>query len=186
MPVEIDITQVPQGKRSDQRFLYLSTQLQTALSQPDFIKLVCIHEAAHHRYQLRLGATSFEYHGPRIVYDEERDKFGVFSAAVRATAWNSDFSNQDAKDLLHQMAIIGVAGELATIAIEGTGEGSGLGDYLAFNEIYEKIGKAAHGACLDIWYAAQKYVADDLQKAEVRSEILTIATAIEPQLFGVR
>jgi hypothetical protein len=185
MPIKIDLSQVPEDKQRDPRFLSRYSELQKALSIPEFIRIVCIHEAAHYMYQAALGATDFKFHGPQIVYDKEQNKFDVFSARVEVTAWTAEFSSQDAKDIVLQMAIIGVAGELATIAIEGKDEGSGTGDYLVFHEIYTRIGKASYGTPLDIWDTAQKRVAAQLQNNDIRSRILDLATEIEPKLFAV-
>lgn len=185
MPIKIDLSQVPEDKQRDPRFLSRYSELEKALSMPEFIKTVCIHEAAHYMYQTAFGATDFKFHGPQIVYDKEQNKFDVFSARVEVTTWTTEFSSQDAQHIVLQMAIIGVAGELATIALEGKGEGSGTGDYLVFHEIYTRIGKASHGAPLDIWDTAQEHVAAQLQINDVRSQVLHLATEIEPKLFVV-
>lgn len=47
MTVEIDISQVPEPKRSDLRFLALLANMQLGCADPNLVHAICIHEAAH-------------------------------------------------------------------------------------------------------------------------------------------
>jgi hypothetical protein len=57
-------------------------KLEFQISDSDWVRAICIHEAAHIFYFRQFGATDFIYHGPRMDYHRETEAYVVQCAAV--------------------------------------------------------------------------------------------------------
>src|SRR5690348_2215075 len=83
MTLQIDISDVPEDKRTDPRFVSLQSSLQRGLSDERWVNAFCIHEAAHLFFFTKAGSTGPVLKGPRISYNAERDGFDGYPASVQ-------------------------------------------------------------------------------------------------------
>ncbi len=81
--ISIDISKVPPEKQTRPDFLNLKAQMEHALAQKQWINAFCIHEAGHMIYLTQLGVTEYFYIGPHIVYNQSKDIFDGYMAAVQ-------------------------------------------------------------------------------------------------------
>jgi hypothetical protein len=75
------------------------------------------------------------------------------------------------------LATVGVAGELATIAILNTGGGS-TGDVSAFTQICRPAGISQNQQD-QIWLNAQNHVRQEMEKGEVKTAVILVSQEIE-------
>jgi len=181
MSVEIDISQVPVDKRLEPSFVAKFNTLTGWFSNSETFKKICIHEAGHLFFLLRAGAIDYEIDKPTITYQGSTDCFDYMAARVRAVTWSEAFLQQPILNGIYLMAIVGVAGELATIAILNTGGGSS-GDVAAFTQICRPAGVSQNQQD-QIWLNAQNHVRREMEKDEVQTAVILASQEIERRLI---
>lgn len=182
MPFQINYTQVPIDKQSDQRFVDLYYWMQDKFADPRNVEEICVHEAGHFFYFMRCGAIDWQIQIPSITYSSARDEFDYANGSVQAVTWSDEFRQLSNRQKLESLAMIGTAGELATVTILNRGAGNGAGDKLAFQSHCEKANVSCN-QCANIWNAVEKYTRKHLQASDVQQTIRTIADELCPQLF---
>jgi hypothetical protein len=175
MSIEIDISKVPLDKQQHPRFLEIYTRICNEMSQRESFEEICTHEGAHVFYLQQGGATRYVIDQPWISYDSKTEAFEYAGPSVRAVEWDEQFSKLNELAKLHRMAIAGVAGELATLALLDRGRGTDSGDRQAFRNICEKTAQL-------IWEAAQKHVRTELQNPDTQAAIRLAAKGVEKRL----
>jgi hypothetical protein len=171
-PLEIDVSKVPLDKREDPRFVAIFNRLRDLISNDDSLEEICIHEGAHLFYFTQSGLAEFGIEGPFISYDAQNDTFDFSGATARAVKWGEPFASADAFYRITRMAVISVAGEIATLAILNRGAGTNVGDHERFKALYETM-------CETIWTKAQEAVRTDLQNPAIQSKIRLLGEEVK-------
>jgi hypothetical protein len=175
-PLEIDVSKVPLDKREDPRFVAIFNRLRDLISNDDSLEEICTHEGAHLYYFTQSGLTEFRIEGPFISYDAQNDTFDFSAATTRAVKWGEAFTNSDPYYRITRMAVISVAGEIATLAILNRGAGTNAGDRERFKAFCESMGEI-------IWTAAQDAVRKDLKNPAIQSAIRLVAEEVKRLLL---
>jgi hypothetical protein len=176
VPLEIDVSNVPLDKREDPRYVAIFNRLQNELSDERSFEEICTHEGAHLYYFVQGGLSEFKINGPFISYHAQNDTFDFNGANVQEAKWGEPFTSLDPSGRMQRMAIIGVAGEIATLALLNRGAGTNIGDHQAFKKYCEQM-------CELFWSAAQEHVRKDLQNPDIQSAIRLLAEEVKRQLL---
>lgn len=182
---EIDLTGVPPNKRNHKRVLDAVAEMRYRLSHPSVVEGVCIHEAGHFFYYMRAGAKpeGIQYDKSRIVGDPDTPNFEKLAASIRATSWEPNVANQTSEHRVYAMAVVGVAGGIATRVLTKLTDLGDIGDYERFQIICEKTGLTKN--CDAFWTKAHEFVDLEMQKEDVQNAIRDTAALIRPEFFGV-
>jgi hypothetical protein len=185
---QIDISEVPQDKRNDPRFIQRYATLQNLMSNLGWVKAFCIHEAAHAFYHLRAGALKVIFIGPRLSYDSQKDDFTIYPASVKREGgldqqylarvtigeWRNAFARACAAGGVAARKLTGISGDV------GDEE-----DYQRLCEFCDAIEVKDPTTAVDhqaLWRQAQNDVEKDLQTPSFRSELWKQAKEFERQL----
>jgi len=187
--VDIDVSQVPEGKRTDPRFLSLLGSMQRGCADPRLVHAICIHEATHTFFLGHAGMKEPSANGPRILYDPVKDEFNGQGSAVKFDGMDQEYiAKIDSREWLRRVAKGYAAGGVGARILAGavdTGDGD---DRENFEAIFRKI-KADNPSMTWtsdwLWAEAQRAVAKDLQNPEIKKSILALADALKPDLFRV-
>jgi len=188
IPVPIDTSQVPQDKLTDARFLSLHAEIQGALNHLGYVNAFCIHEAGHMIYFSKAGFAEFDFHGPRIVYDSERDDFDGYPAAIQPKPYNIDFSNMDIQKWLSTVAQAHAAGGVFARKLANARDGGDEEDRQHFDNMCGVVQRQIPNIEIDreaSWRGAQDAVLKDLRSPAFRTEAWNKARKIKERLFGV-
>jgi hypothetical protein len=81
--MRIDTSQISKERLADPLFLLCLADVKAKLADPDEIRAICIHEAAHLFYMTKAGMRDPEFSGPRIIYNVKTGKYDRYGASVR-------------------------------------------------------------------------------------------------------
>jgi hypothetical protein len=182
MPFQINYTQVPIEKQSDQRFLDLFYWMQDRFADLLAIEELCFHEGGHLYYYNALGATHADVDIPHITYDAEHDEFDYTNGGVQNPKWDDAFTKMPILNQAYYMAIVGAAGELVATTLLGRGFGTGEGDKQGFHGLCQKLG-ISYNQEVKTWRTAEEYVRKDLQNSTTQDGIRATAKNFEPLIF---
>jgi hypothetical protein len=185
--VPIDTSQIPQDKLTDGRFQSLHTQIQAALNHMGYINAFCIHEAGHIIYFTKAGVTDFDFYGPRIIYDSQRDDFDGYPAAIQPKPWNADFLNMDIQKWLNTVAQAHAAGGVFARQLSNAPDGGDEEDRQRFDNMCAIFQRQVPDVTIDLedsWKEAQDAVMRDLRSPAFRNEAWNKAREIKAKLFG--
>lgn len=183
MPIEIDISRVPEDRQRDSRFTAVVERLHRSFSNPETFNEICIHEGGHLIYLYRAGVIDYEIAGAFIAYDSSDDKFDFAGCTVRAVRWDESVRHRNNMARIRQMAMVGVAGEIAVLAVlRNSSVPADDGDRQSFKAICEKVG-ITDAECAELWNKAHELVTKDLQNPENQSLVRLAAEEIKHRLL---
>jgi hypothetical protein len=187
--MKIDTSQIPPEKLTDPLFLFNLADVQAKLNDPNEIKAICIHEAAHLFYMTKAGMKDPEFSGPRITYNVQTGKYDRYGASVRCPNRNEEvLSAMTVGQWAFQIAKAHAAGGIAAQVLAGrqnTDSGDSE-DRQNFNKAYAKICSACPNpttSAEEMWKEARRIVGLELQEDARRELILSMADLIKPELF---
>ena len=187
MPIDIDISGVPAEKRNRPTFLELQTQMQAAVNNPKWRAAFAAHEAGHKIYLERLGVTKFEFIGPHINYDAERDDFDGSPAAVKAEPVSLSAAGFNFDEWLLKLAQTKAAGAVfSRVLTEAPNHGEGS-DWEEFKQACDSLNEAMPDRNINaeaVWGQAKDAIQRELRKPAFRKECWREAKEIEASVFG--
>lgn len=179
----VDISEIPPDKLDRPDLLNLKKEMELALSKTAWIKAFCIHEAGHMTYFRQLGITEYEFEGPRITYNAEKDCFDGYMASVKPKA--APASNDIG--IVTVAAKAYVAGLVFTRKLTNTPDSGEQEDRQNFNALCEMVENHFKGPTIDredSWKQAESDVSADLRSPQFRTEAWKTAQEIEETIFG--
>jgi hypothetical protein len=186
--VQIDISGVPVGKRSDPRFTNLLAQMQAAVNDPAWQAAFGIHEIGHKIYLEKMGVTGFDFIGPRVEYDAAKDEFAGYTAAVKAQNIPLLVANGfDFNKWLNQLARSKAAGGVFSRRLTEAPDHGDAEDRSEFSRGCDMLREKMPGLQIDedaIWKEAQEEILKDLRSPAYRRQCWDEANKIKAQLFG--
>jgi hypothetical protein len=187
--VHIDVSDVPEGKRNDPRFLSLLASMQKGCANPRLVHAISIHEAAHVFFLGNAGATEPTACGPKILYDATKDEFNGQGSTVKFNSMDKDYiAKIDTREWLGRAAKGYAAGGVAARLLAGSVDKGDGDDRDNFDAMFNKV-KADNPKMTwtsdSLWALAQDAVTKDLQNSEIRGRILECAEGLKAELFRV-
>src|SRR6266849_3320599 len=160
--MKINISQVPQEKLTDPRFIRLQSELEGALCNQKWVAAFCAHEAAHIIYLTRAGMKDFTFRSATILYDAARDNFDGFPASVKPGGFNNDMLAQiNGQQWILAVAMGHAAGGVAARKLTNAPDSGDQGDYETFCALCDLL-CAQHPDCTidrpGLWKIAQEAV----------------------------
>jgi hypothetical protein len=185
--IKIDVSQVPEQKRADFRFLFLLADIQRRCADPQVVKAICAHEAGHVFYLGRAGRQNPSACGPKITYDPIKDKFDDTGSSVDFDGWDQQLiASLTVGEWLSRLAKGYVAGGVAARILANSTERGDAGDRELFDGFFEEL-RVKHPDITEtsdsLWIKAQNAVANDLQNDEIKKIVLKCAEILKPDLF---
>jgi len=185
--VEIDVSQVPEDKRKDSRFLRLLADMQRGCADQRLVHAICIHEAAHVFFLGHAGLDKPTANGPRILYDQVKDQFDGQGSVVSFGAWDQKYIDAlDSRDWLGRVAKGYAAGGVAARILANSVDRGDGDDREHFENIFAKIKSSNPSLTWTsdfLWANAQKALELDFKNAEIKDVILQCAEGLKPELF---
>jgi hypothetical protein len=188
--VKIDTSQIPRDKLDRPDFLGLRAQIEQVLVIQKWRFAFSIHETGHLIYMSRAGFKDFLYHGPRIEYDAEKDKFIAFPAAVQQQSLGAT----NTQNLELDQWILGVAkghaaGGVFARELTAAPDAGDEQDRQNFEVFCDLMLENSPGMSIDrsgLWVLAQEEVKTDLRDPAFRKEVWERAAEVREKLFGCR
>jgi hypothetical protein len=106
---KIDIRRIPLSKRKGKQYRADYSGMLNRISDSDWVRAFCIHEAGHVFYGRVLGATEFTYLGPELRYSREKNDLEGHYAAIQPKPYNPNPALSDT-DHIGRMAQMHAAG----------------------------------------------------------------------------
>lgn len=154
------------------------------ISDSDWVRAICVHEAVHVFYNKQFGATDFDYYGPRLDYIRETDDFDGHYAAIQAKPYEKrPMTFAEGLELEARLAASGSVCAAKMPNIEDHGKGN---DYSKFEEMCDGLNARYPALKLNAqarWDKAVSEVEADIEKAEIKAAILAEAEKIRQLLF---
>lgn len=189
-PIEIDISQVVLlGKQADPMFLLCLADVKAKLADPNEVKAICIHEAAHLFYMIKAGMRNPVFTGPRIVYNPKTDKFDRYGGTVQCPNRNDDLLlTLTVGDWAFKIAKAHAAGGVAirSLANHPNIESGDSEDRENFDKAYANICAEFPDQTIKpdaMWDEARRILGLELQEVPRRKYIESLADKIKPELF---
>ncbi len=188
--IKIDISQVlALGKQTHPQFLPCLADVEAKLSDPDELRAICIHEAAHLFYMTKAGMRDPEFTGPKIIYNSAKDDFDRYGASVRCP--NRDDAYLSTITVGHwafQIAKAHAAGGVAVRVLTNRPdiESGDSEDRENFNKAYALLCAEFPDQTIkdeDMWTEAQRILGLELQEKPRQDYILSLAERIKSDLF---
>ena len=169
---------VPLSKRKGNAYIENLLKLEKQISESDWVRAICIHEAAHIFYLREFGATEFIYHGPRMDYIRTDGAYAVQCAAVEPKPYTrKPVTVNQALELQARLAVSGSAGAASFTTPEDKGAED---DYNKFQSVCAQLGiKDAQVR----WGKARREVEAEFQLPENRTVIIAEADKVRLQVF---
>jgi len=185
--VEIDVSQVPEDKRADQRYLSLLANMQQGCADPRLVNAICIHEAGHAFFLGHAGFTTPSTCGPRIIYDPDNDVFNGEGSSVKFGGIDDEYRKKiDSRDWLGRVAKGYAAGGVAARVLANSVDKGDGDDRANFNAIFARIKRdnpTMTWTSDSLWADAQRAVEADLRNVQIKKVILDCAEGLKPDLF---
>jgi hypothetical protein len=187
--VEIDISQVPEDRRNDPRFLFLLADMQRGCADPRLVRAICIHEAGHVFFLGHAGFINPSVCGPRIIYDPIKDTFDAQGSIVKFSDWDKQYvAALNSSDWLGRVAKGYAAGGVAARVLASSVDRGDGDDRENFNAVFAMIRAKIPAMTLTadwLWAEAQRAVEADLRNDKIKDAILACADGLKPELFRV-
>jgi|SRR5882762_3102901 len=184
----IDVSQIPQDKLNDSRFVDLHSKMEVALHSSKWIGAFCAHEAAHIIYLTRAGATEFTFTPPHISYDASEDEFNGYPASVKANKLDNEILGRiSERDWIIAAAKGYAAGGVVSRKLTNAPDHGDTEDYANFCTFCDVLCQERNDVSIDrpeFWKGAQEAVEQDLRSPAARREIWQKADEIKPKFFG--
>jgi hypothetical protein len=175
---------VPFSKRKGKVYLENRMKLEFQITDSDWVRAICIHEAAHIFYFRQFGATEFIYHGPRMDYDRENAGYAVQCAAVEPKPYT-----KKALTFAHQLELqarLAVSGSVASATFTNLEDEGKDGDFDKLKWTCGQLNVNNHGPKFDakaLWDNALPEVEADFKLPENRSAIIAEAENVRLRVF---
>lgn len=175
---------VPFSKRKGWTFIKNRMKLEFQISDSDWVRAICIHEAAHIFYFRQFGATDFIYHGPRMDYDHEAAAYVVQCAAVEPKPYTKKaltFAQQ-----FELQARLAVSGSVAAAAFTDISDDGKDDDFDNFERTCNKLNVNKHGLKFDaqaLWDKALPEVEADFKVPGNRAAVIAEAENLRLRVF---
>jgi hypothetical protein len=182
---KIDIRRIPLSKRKDAQYRADYSSMFNKISDSDWVRAFCIHEAGHVFYGRVLGAAEFTYLGPELRYNREKNDLEGHYAAIQPKPCTP---NSNLSDIEHigRMAQMHVAGGVCVSLFTNSYDLGDDGDYRRFEDSCAQLRRGIQGLTIDIpgmWKAAQGAVRTDFLAQENRNELFLEADLIRRKIF---
>jgi len=183
--VQINTSDVPADKLTHPEFLNLRAQMEAALSNQNWINAFCIHEAGHMTYLRELGITEYAYIGPRIIYDELKNVFDGFMAAVQPKSEPENAGLEGLPVLAKALVAGGTFARTLTTAPDG-GDEEDRQKFDHMCALMENNCRLPKGTinCDQSWQKAREDVLIDLRSPRFRKKAWETAREIEAFIFA--
>jgi hypothetical protein len=161
--------------------------MQAAMNNPKWQAAFCIHEAGHKIYLSRFGITEFNFVGPYIVYDEKRDDFDGFPAAVKAEPVPLAAEGFNFEAWLSGVAQANAAGGVFSRKLTAAPDHGDTEDKDKFRFACALLRGKMPNLQIDrekIWKQAQEVVEKELRSPEFRRNCWKEANEIKQKIFG--
>lgn len=166
------------SKRKGMAFIQNRMKLDFQISDSDWVRAICIHEAAHIFYFRQFGATEFIYHGPRMDYIRESAAYAVMCAGVEPKPYTK--KPRTLTEMLELQARLAVSGSVAAASFTTPEEDGAQDDYARFKSLCAEINVKDPKAC---WDKARPEVEADFRLPENRAIIINEAEKVRVQVF---
>ena len=191
--MRIDVSQIPQDKQNDPRFLEEVKSLRDELSVPGAIKAACIHEVGHLIYFRLLGESLnippnlFCFVGPSVTFEPNKNTANPFDHFIAATGtpFGADDLDYTDKTLLNLAKACFAGGVFAQVLTTGSLRGDD-DDRRRFHRYYDKAIKQR--GQMDVLESqlrlkAIEAVTGDLKNAALKEQALIEANQLETVFF---
>jgi hypothetical protein len=164
-PIAIDVSAVPENKRTHPDFLGLLNDMTLGMADPVKVFSVFIHEAGHLFFGLELNMQILGMDGPQIVYIDP-DQFRGYALKVKI---------QIIQNTVEQIAIMLSAGGVFSRTLDnGLGPGDS-GDREIFETTCQNAGLTDSHKIESVWKAGQDIVSTRLQDSDFRDKMRELA-----------
>ena len=175
---------VPFSKRKGEVYLRNRMKLVSRISDSDWVRAICIHEAAHIFYFRQFGATEFIYYGPRMDYIRATAAYDVQYAAVGPEPYTKkQMTFAEALDLEARLA---VSGSVAAAAFTDLNDDGADDDFNKLEGTCDQLNINNHGPKFDaqaLWEKARSEVEADFKSPENRVAIIDEAEKVRLRVF---
>jgi len=185
---KIDISKVPQDKRTEQRFLEFQSDFLKDLCNEGWLHAFCVHEAAHIVLFATAGRTQPAIVGPRICYNEKIEDFEAFPVTVEFKDHDPEIVNRLRKtgQTIYAWARGYAAGGVAAIKIVGASDGGDEVDFQLLQRMCDMDAQSNPSEPplnpLAVWKRAQAEVEVYISNPNVRRSILDLSARIRETL----
>jgi hypothetical protein len=187
--IQIDISDVPEDKRTDPQFLALLADMQKRCTDQRLVNAICIHEAAHVFFLAQAGLDKPTAQGPKIFYDQIKNQFDAHGSSVKFNGRDQNYIDKlDSYDWLGRLAKGYAAGGVAARVLANSEDRGDEDDRANFDKSFAKIKSQNPTLTMtsdEFWAAAQASVEKDLQIPGIKNPILMCADGLKPELFCV-
>jgi hypothetical protein len=182
----IDVSEIPNERKSDPRFIALSAGMTAGLADARMRRAVSVHEAAHLIYFTKAGRTGHSVAGPRIVYDATKDEFSGYGASVQFTG-NDDalLAKWNVSEWVSRYACGCAAGGIAARKLTGVSDGGDEDDRDNLKTFCAAIVNRDPDIQLDVdrlWFGAQQHVSQELENPKALQIMIQVATELDQAL----
>jgi hypothetical protein len=182
---KIDIRRVPLSKRKGNQWRSDYSGMLDKISDSDWVRAFCIHEAGHVFYGRVLGATEFTYLGPELRFSREKNDLEGHYAAIQPKPYNPN-PNLSNNDHIGRMAQMHAAGGTCVSLFTKSYDLGDDGDYTRYEDSCAKLCQQMPGLNIDtigLWEASQNAVKTDFRCQENKDELFLEADFIRRKIF---
>jgi hypothetical protein len=182
---KIDIRKIPLSKRKGAQYRADYFSMFNKISDSDWVRAFCIHEAGHVFYGRVLGATEFTYLGPELRYNREKNDLEGHYAAIQPKPYTPN-PNLSTTDSIGRMAQMHAAGGACVSLFTDSYDLGDDGDRQRFKDSCAQLCLQLRGLTIDIagmWKAAWEAVKVDFDSQENRADLFLEADFIRRKLF---
>lgn len=161
--------------------------MESALSQQKWINAFCIHEAGHITYFSQMGITEYDFRGPRIAYNQEKDAFDGYMVSVKPKNIPAVTSLEGFQRSLKTIAKAYVAGKIFTRVLTDAPDAGEQEDRQNFDNACRMVESIFSGQTIDreeSWNQAEKDVRLDLRSPQFRTKAWETARTTERKIFA--
>jgi hypothetical protein len=153
-------------KEEDPRFVDLYGRMKKDFADEQFVKRVCLHEAAHAELMEQDGIPNIEFVGPDIIYNPYTDRFIATGARVFANDPNAVVDD----DYILRAATHGAAGGIA-LEMAGYTDTGDTGDFEDFKRLYDKNPPKSGEPADALWKRARQAAAEKLSDSTTKVKV---------------
>lgn len=168
-PIIVNVDQVPEDKRDRPKFIALRDDMEKGMSDPETVKSICIHEAAHLLLALQLKMSVQGLEGPRILYDPITDDFVGLAAEVQI---------QVIENSIEECAMMLAAGGVASIDLAPSLGPGNEGDIARYHQLCDQVSVTDPAKRADTWQKAEQAARDYLKIDANKNAVEKIAGSL--------
>jgi hypothetical protein len=180
-----NIDGISDQEKATEKFQSAYRDMRAQLIVPEFIPVLCAHEAAHAVYFTLAGMKEFEPLPARIVYDPKIDDYVGYLAAIQVLDL-PEWTPGDFRKWLFNIARAHAAGEVVARKLMPSSDGGDENDRERFKKLCDKFNQdPSVNIDFELWWKlAQDSITEDLTKPEILNTIKVEALKLQTQ-FGL-